>query len=129
MENTGAQSADLSGFCLETARRFRHPGNPPAELPAGFAEKIPDDTLSLYVSDGDAKAADALELFAADRNMTYNRIANARSIKKVFGGDEVGMDALTCGQIQTGAVYLYLSPEYPEALDACGNLTIESVGS
>ena len=123
------QIADLSPFCLETARRFRNPGNPPAELPEGFAEKVPADTVSLYVSDGDAKALDALALFAADRNLTYNRMANARSIKKVFGGDEMDMDTLTCGQVRPGAVYLYLDRVLPGTLEACGDLTIETVGS
>ncbi|MBQ6508909.1 MAG: hypothetical protein IJI07_05485 [Flexilinea sp.] len=122
------QIADLSGFCLETARRFRQPGNLPAEIPEGFEEMIPEDTVSLYVSDGDAKDTDALALFAADRHMTYNRIANARSIKKVFGGDELEMDTLSCGQVRPGAVYLFLSPDYPEELNTCGELIIETIG-
>lgn len=123
------QIADLSGFCMETARRFRQPGSFPAELPEGFEEKIPEGTVSLYVSDGDAKDADALALFAADHHMTCNRMANARAIRKVFGGDVLEMEALSCGQVKPGAVYLYLSPEYPEGLDRCEDVIIEAAGS
>lgn len=123
------QTADLSGFCMETAGRFRAPGNSPAKLPDGLEQIIQEDLVSLYVSGGDAKYMDALALFAADHHLTFNRIASAREIRKVFGGDELEMDALSCDQVSPDAVYLYLSPEYPEGLNDCDDLTIESIGS
>lgn len=119
------QTADLNGFHRQTAGRFRDPGNDLPELSVSLRESIPNDTIHLYCSDGDAKTVDALALFAAAHHMTFNKSANARSIEHVYGGDQLVMNELSCSQLQPGSAYIYLSRnEYPESFDLCGNAEV-----
>lgn len=122
------QMFDLKDYCIQTGERFRNPANTIAAIPQEFTDMIPEETVHLYVSDGDSKTVDAMALFAADHHMTFNRIANARGIKPVFGGDVFDMQTLTCDQIIPGSVYLYLKPEdFPERLSSCGSASISDV--
>lgn len=114
------QAGDLGQYCAETAERFRHPDNRIAELPAELGSLIPDGTAHLFASDGGGRNADALALFAADRHLTYNRMANARSIRKVFGGDMTEMDKLTCSGLEAKSVYIWFTEDIPEDLSGCG---------
>ncbi len=122
------QIADLYNFCLNAAERFRDPVNIIAELPPDLDKVIPENAMHLYVSDGDSKSIDALALFAADRHLSYNHMANARDIKHVFGGEKIDMKTLNCDMVQPDAVYLYLRQEdIPEALAACRNLVFRDI--
>ena len=116
------QACDLGQYCVEAAERFRAPANRIAGLPAGLETLIPDGTAHLFVSDVGGRNADALALFAADRHMTYNRMANARSIRKVFGGDMVEMDKLTCAGLEPDSVYIWFTEDVPDELYSCGDV-------
>ena len=119
------QAADLNGFHRQTAGRFRNPGNDLPELAGSLRESIPNDTIHLYCSDGDAKTVDALALFAADHHMTFNKSANARSIEHIYGGDQLEMNELSCSQLQPDSAYIFLGrDEYPENLDLCENAEV-----
>ena len=114
------QVCDLGKYCAEAAERFRAPSNRIAELPPELETLVPEGTAHLFVSDGGGRSADALALFAADQHMTYNRMANARSIRKVFGGDMVEMDKLTCSGLEPDSVYIWFAEDVPEELSGCG---------
>ena len=117
------QCFDLKDFYLECAERFRSPSNFPAEISQEVSESIPSGTKHLYCSDGDPKTADAFALFAADCHMTFNKSANARGMKHIYGGDLLEMERLSCEQIREDSVYIYLSADLvPGALRQCENL-------
>ena len=121
------QFIDLKDFYAESARRFRSPDNRLSELPSGFSNLMTDNIVHLYVSDGDAKTVDALALFAAGKHLTFNKSTSARGIKPIFGGDELVMDQLTCEQIDLHSAYLYLTADYPDALNDCDTAVIEPI--
>ena len=122
------QAADLHDYWLSAAERFRDPSNIIADIPAELDDLIPENNKYLYVSDGDSKTIDALALYAADRHLSYNHMANARAIKPVFGGDKIDMKKLDCNMILQDSVYLYLSKEdIPDALAGCRNLIYRDI--
>ncbi len=122
------QAFDLKDFFMDSARRFHSPGNPVIDLPSGFSDLVSGRISHLYVSDGDAKTLDALALFAAENCLTFNKSTNARGIKKVWGGDELAMENLTCEQVDPDSGYLYLSDDYPSALADCINIETNKIG-
>lgn len=119
------QAADLNEFHRQTTQRFQNPGNNLPELDTLLRESIPDEAIHLYCSEGDPKVVDALALFAADHHLTFNKSANARSIERIFGGDQLEMSGLSCSQLQPGSVYIYLDKgDYPSNIDLCENAEI-----
>ena len=120
------QAADLNQFHRQTAQRFRNSVNVMPELPAEFVDVVPEDTLHLYCSDGEAKILDRMALFAADRQMTFNISANARGIEPVYGGDPLEMEKLSCDQLQPDSVYVFLN-NYPANLQTCSGMSVTVV--
>ncbi len=118
------QIIDLKDFCMESARRFRSPQNQIADIPPELSGLM-ENVSHLYVSDGDAKSTDALALFAVEHQMTFNKCTNARGTKRIFGGDELDMNQLTCSRVRADSAFIYLSGNYPVDLEQCGNAVIE----
>ena len=119
------QIVDLNQFHQNTAERFRNPANDLIELPNEFSHLIPDNATHLYCSDGDSRTIDSLALFAADKNMTFNKCANARGIRHIYGGDEFEPEKINCQSIQSDSVYIFLSKElFPSVLKACEGIRI-----
>ena len=122
------QIFDLKEFCLHTAERFRDPSNPIAEITQDVSDALSGNVRHLYSDSGDSKTVDALALFAANHHMTFNRIANARGIKPVFGDEILDMRSLDCSQIRPESVYIYFSADdLPENLDSCGSVKISDI--
>lgn len=120
------QIADLHGFLLQAAERFRNPTNVLPVLSEEFVSAIPVHTKYLYCSDGDSKIVDAISLFAADNHMTFNRSSNARKIEHIYGGDMLEMDKLNCQQIQPDSVYVYINgANFPSEIESCENVLID----
>lgn len=119
------QFLDLGQFFLLTSDRFRNPSNQLAVIPNELEEIITDDIKNIFCSDGDAKTVDALSLYAIDHHKTFNKNANAREIRHIYGGDILDMNSLTCQQVKSDSVYIFLNKmEFPPALTNCENTEI-----
>ena len=119
------QIIDLHQFHQETAYQFRNPENTLVELPVEFTKLITDDAAHFYCSAGDSKTIDALALFAIDNKMTFNRSANARGIRHIYGGDELEMENINCDDIRSDSVYVYLTEAlFPSVLKSCKNVSV-----
>ena len=122
------QFTDLHQFFQKTAARFRSPANEITAIPVDFYDLIPEGTLHLFCSEGDSKSMDALALFAAEKRLTYNRSANARGIKSIFGGGPVDLSSMTCGMVMDDAVYVYLRDSaFPEDIISCPGIKISEL--
>lgn len=120
------QYLDLHVFYMDTAERFRKTKNSLPELTQDLIDSIPNDVQHLYCSEGDSKTVDALALFAADHQMTFNQSANARGIKHIYGGDELDLKSLSCSQIQANSAYIYLiESENIPALSECVGIVLK----
>lgn len=68
---------------------------------------------------------DAIALFAAENQMTFNRSANAREIEHIYGGDMLDMETLTCEMVDADSIYVYLDPQrIPSGLENCKGVTV-----
>lgn len=119
------QIYDLHEFHTQTSFRFRNPDNTLPLLPSAFTESIPEDIRHIYCSEGDSKMKDAIALFAAENQMTFNRSANARDIEHIYGGDMLDMETLTCEMTDADSIYVYLDPQrIPSGLENCAGVTV-----
>ena len=114
------QIIDMQAFIRQCADRFRNPANQIAEISGTIIGEIPDITAHLFSSEGNSRTVDAFALYAADHNMTFNKSADARGIERIYGGDVIVPEELTCSQLRTDSVYLYFSNiNFPEELAKC----------
>ena len=114
------QVIDLQVFIRQCADRFRNPTNQITEISGNIIDKMPENIVHLYSSDGDSRTVDAFALYAADHGLTFNTSADARGIERIYGGDVFVPEELTCSQLRTDSVYLYFSNVvFPEELNKC----------
>lgn len=122
------QLMDFQVFFKECAERFRNPGNQIAKVSDEFINVVPKNTAHLYSSSGDSKIVDAFALYAVDHHMTFNKSANARGIKHIYGGDELDLNSMTCRLLQPDSIYIYLGEvPFPENLMDCDGFDVVDI--
>ena len=122
------QMMDLHLYFKNCAVRFRSPGNQITAVPDEFTRGLPENIAHLFSSSGDAKIVDAFALYAADHQMTFNKSANARGIRHIYGGDELDLISLTCRLLQPDSVYIYHTEvPFPENLMDCDGYIIVDI--
>ena len=125
---TFLQMMDFQVFFRDCAERFRNPGNQIAAVPDEFINLLPENTAHIYSSEGDSKIVDAFALYAADHQLTFNKSANARGIRHIYGGDELDLESVTCRNVETDSVYIYHTEvPFPENLMDCDGIDIVEI--
>ena len=66
----------------------------------------------LAITEGDSKIIDAFALMAIENKITFNRSANARGIKNIFGGENIPISELILTKkFEAKTIYILLDQE------------------
>ena len=119
------QWADLNPCVQDVFTRFRLPVNTLPEVDASF-DSLSEGKQALFVSDGASKEIDAFALYAVEHHMRFNRGTNARGIKPIYDGEMADLSSLTCDNISSDSIYVFMDPnDLPESCEGC----TETIGS
>lgn len=125
------QVLDLTPWFLAYYDRFHTPPARSSILSVSDWSDLIGQTAHVAVSDGDASLIDKFALLAVNQSKTFNSGANARSIKPVFGGDNLPIEFLLAqDMLPTDTLYILLNDsaaalaegKYPNQVSELGNI-------
>jgi hypothetical protein len=108
------QIIDFSDFILSYQNRFHQIAD--REVTTQLSQDQWNDIFGnvehLAITEGDSKIIDAFALMAIENKITFNRSANARGIKNIFGGENIPISELILTKkFEAKTIYILLDQE------------------